>query len=253
LILAAGTSGEWIPRVFAASGASGFDLAFPSPTTSPVLQVGPDIAVRNATGLAVTLGTPTPSSLYMLAVPAGVPQCLSGVVLAPLAICYVKLVSVGGPVNQAPVVNAGPNQRITLPATATLSGSATDDGLPNPPGALTFAWTKVSGPGTVNFGNAASATTSASFSVAGTYVLRLTVSDSALAGSADVTITVNPVAAVNQPPVVNAGPNQTITLPATATLAGTATDDGLPNPPGALTYHWTQDSGPVSAVIANPR
>ena len=42
---------------------------------------------------------------------------------------------------------AGGNQTITLPATATLNGSATDDGLPNPPGALTYAWTMVSGPG----------------------------------------------------------------------------------------------------------
>ena len=94
-------------------------------------------------------------------------------------------------VNQAPQVNAGANQSITLPATANLSGSATDDGLPNPPAALTYAWTKVSGPGTVIFGNAANAVTTASFDAAGSYVLRLTASDSALAGTADVTITVN--------------------------------------------------------------
>ena len=43
-------------------------------------------------------------------------------------------------------------------------------------------------------------------------------------------------AGANQQPVVNAGPNQTITLPAGATLSGSATDDGLPNPPGQLTY-----------------
>ena len=35
----------------------------------------------------------------------------------------------------------------------------------------------------------------------------------------------------NQAPTVNAGPDQTVTLPNTAALAGTATDDGLPNPP----------------------
>ena len=103
--------------------------------------------------------------------------------------------------NQPPAVNAGTNQTITLPATAMLNGSATDDGLPNPPGALTYAWTKFSGPGIVTFGNAASATTAASFSVAGTYVLRLAASDSALSGSANVTITVNPAVAANQPPV----------------------------------------------------
>ena len=39
-------------------------------------------------------------------------------------------------------------------------------------------------------------------------------------------------AAANQAPVVNAGTAQTVTLPASANLAGSATDDGLPNPPG---------------------
>ena len=59
------------------------------------------------------------------------------------------------------------NQTILFPAVASLAGSATDDGLPNPPAALTYAWTKVSGPGTVTFANAASAVTTATFSLAG--------------------------------------------------------------------------------------
>src|SRR5262249_38551662 len=41
------------------------------------------------------------------------------------------------PTNVAPVVNAGTDQTITLPATASLSGIASDDGLPSPPGSLT--------------------------------------------------------------------------------------------------------------------
>ena len=65
--------------------------------------------------------------------------------------------------------------------------------------------------------------TTATFSQAGTYVLRLTASDSLLSTSDDVTITVNPAPPVNQPPVVNAGDDQTITLPAGATLAASST------------------------------
>src|SRR5207247_2396336 len=42
-------------------------------------------------------------------------------------------------VNAAPSVNAGADQVITLPSTAALSGTATDDNLPNPPGALTVS------------------------------------------------------------------------------------------------------------------
>ena len=46
-----------------------------------------------------------------------------------------------------------------------------------------------------------------------------------------------------QAPQVNAGTDQTITLPATADLTGTVTDDDLPNPPGAFTITWSKDSG----------
>jgi murein DD-endopeptidase MepM/ murein hydrolase activator NlpD len=101
---------------------------------------------------------------------------------------------VGGavpPSNQVPTANAGIDQTITLPSAATLNGSATDDGLPNPPATLTTTWSKVSGPGTVAFGNANSLNTTASFSTNGTYALRLTASDSALSTTDDVVITVN--------------------------------------------------------------
>jgi PKD repeat protein len=152
--------------------------------------------------------------------------------------------------NQAPVVNAGPDQTITLPAAASLSGSATDDGLPIPPGALTTVWSKVSGPGTVTFANAAALATTATFSVAGSYTLRLTASDSVLSTSDEIVVTVNPVP--NRPPVVNAGPDQAITLPAAASLSGAATDDGLPMPPGALTITWSKVSGPGTVTFANP-
>ena len=156
-------------------------------------------------------------------------------------------------VNQPPVVSAGQNQAITLPANSVnLAGTASDDGLPNPPGALTYAWTKSSGPGTVTFGAPTSLSTSASFSAAGSYVLVLTASDTVLSASSSVTVTVN-AAAVNQPPVVSAGQNQTITLPTNSVnLAGTASDDGLPNPPGALTYAWTKSSGPGTVTFGAP-
>ena len=53
----------------------------------------------------------------------------------------------------------------------------------------------VSGPGTVTFGNANALSTTASFSTAGTYVLRLRASDSVLATTDDMTVTVNPAVA----------------------------------------------------------
>ncbi len=99
----------------------------------------------------------------------------------------------GGSGNQAPTVSAGPNQTITLPSNATLNGTVTDDGLPSSPGSVTTTWSKVSGPGTVTFGNTGAVGTTASFSGAGVYVLRLMADDGALTRSDDLALTVNPI------------------------------------------------------------
>ena len=148
--------------------------------------------------------------------------------------------------NAAPVVNAGVDQAVTLPAAATLTGSYTDDGLSGFP--VTTPWTKTSGPGTVTFGNAAALTTTASFSAAGTYVLTLTANDGLLSGSDDITITTSGV--VNLAPVVNAGSNQTITLPTNVvTLTGSFTDDGIPGI--GVTTQWSKVSGPGTVTFGN--
>ncbi|MEI8352407.1 MAG: hypothetical protein WCG36_08860, partial [bacterium] len=51
-------------------------------------------------------------------------------------------------------------------------------------------------------------------------------------------------------PTVNAGPGQTITLPAMATLAGTVTDDGLPID-AAVMVAWTKTAGPGTVTFGN--
>ncbi len=235
-------------------------------------------------------------------------------------------------VNEDPVVNAGDDFEITLPASADLKGIVTDDDMPNPPAAFTVQWKKVDGPGDVTFADAASAVTTASFSVDGTYVLRLTADDSELNASDEVTVIVYPeptapaapileaitsgqdttgtltwnavadanfysvkygtslgiydatidvgnvmtytitelahnidyyfvVSAINNvgesansneetfrfvnlAPIVNAGDDVEITLPASAYLNGTVSDDGIPNPPEAITVQWEKVDGP---------
>ena len=87
--------------------------------------------------------------------------------------------------NRAPIVNAGPDQQITLPGQATMQGSVSDDGLPNP---LITTWSYVSGAGTATFTNRFSLTTTVSFTVAGTKLLRLTADDGAAQSSDDVVI-----------------------------------------------------------------
>src|SRR6476661_7822168 len=152
------------------------------------------------------------------------------------------------PVNVAPLVSAGPDLVVTLPADAVLDATVSDDGLPSPP-ALTSGWTVDSGPGPVTFQNAAAVDTRATFSFAGTYVLRLTANDSALSNSDTVQVTVQPTPA-NAAPLVSAGPDLVVTLPADAVLDATVSDDGLPSPP-ALTTGWTVDSGPGPVTFQN--
>ncbi len=101
--------------------------------------------------------------------------------------------------NKHPIVTAGSDQIITLPTSATLSGSATDDGLPNPPAALTYKWRKVDGPGAVVFADRNAPRTTASFSVEGTYTLTLIANDSIRTGSDKLAVTVLPSLATPSP------------------------------------------------------
>ena len=150
------------------------------------------------------------------------------------------------PSNQAPTAHAGSDRSLTLPSAASLSGTATDDGLPSG-SSLTYAWSKISGPGNVTFSAVNLAATSASFSVAGTYVVRLTVSDGSLHGSDDLTITVNPPITTTPPLAANAGVDRTLSLPATLTLSGTATPLS-----STLTYAWTKITGPGLVQFTSP-
>jgi hypothetical protein len=91
--------------------------------------------------------------------------------------------------NKAPVVNAGADQTIAFPGVANLNGNAGDDG--SPIDLLITAWTQVSGPGVVTFGNASEPRTTASFSAAGTYTLRLTATDGSLSSEDEVVVVVS--------------------------------------------------------------
>jgi len=99
------------------------------------------------------------------------------------------------PANQPPLVFGGPDQSIALPMTCTFLGLASDDALPSPPGLLSIAWSKISGPGTVTFSNSNAPVTTATFSASGIYQLRITGNDGAIIRTDDVTITVT-----NPPP-----------------------------------------------------
>jgi hypothetical protein len=113
-------------------------------------------------------------------------------ILLALALVAAPLAAQG---NQAPVVSI-PAQPTLQPTntTITLNPTVQDDGLPG--GVLLFRWCQASGPAPVIFGTPKQSMTTVTFDVAGTYVLRLKVSDGALTGAGNVTVVLNPLPSV---------------------------------------------------------
>ena len=109
----------------------------------------------------------------------------------------------------------------------SLDGTVSDvDGDP-----LTTVWSVVSGPASVALANSNAVDTSASFSTAGSYVLRLTADDGFTQTSSDITITV----------VTNLAPQYTLTV---------VSAHGTPSPAGVTTSDWNTVIHP--ALIDSP-
>jgi hypothetical protein len=105
----------------------------------------------------------------------------------------------------APVVAPGTAPAAIVGTVANLTGTATDaDGQPQP---LSSTWSKISGPGTVTFGNAAAPATTATFSAAGTYTLRLSATDGSATVFQDLAVT---AASPNTAPTISTVADQTI-------------------------------------------
>lgn len=145
-------------------------------------------------------------------------------------------------VNQTPTVNAGTDQTITLPSSANLDGTVTDDGLPS--STLTTTWSKVSGPGSVTFGNGSSIDTTASFSLAGSYILRLTASDGVLSASDEVSVIVNPVPDTTPPIISNGQPTGTLPAGTVSATLSVATNENA-------TCRYSTTAGTAFAAMTN--
>ncbi|MDQ6633095.1 MAG: hypothetical protein M3Y82_15300, partial [Verrucomicrobiota bacterium] len=94
------------------------------------------------------------------------------------------------PTNFAPVVDVGPDFTVQIATSATLNGLVSDDGNPNPPGALNNLWSFISGPVPITFTNAGSLTNTIQFNDAGSYLFRLTSTDGQVKIFDEVTVTV---------------------------------------------------------------
>ena len=149
--------------------------------------------------------------------------------------------------NTLPIADPGSPQTVDADQIVLLNGSGSTD----PGGSIaTYEWTQASGSG-VALTNATAAL--ASFiaprvAATETLVFRLTVTDNNGASqSRPVDITVRPFA--NNPPVADAGADQTAEALDVVTLDGSGSAD----PDGSsLTYDWRPEAGDPAVSIANP-
>jgi len=146
--------------------------------------------------------------------------------------------------NVAPVANAGDDQAVDVDTLVTLNGSGTDgDGDP-----ITYSWSFVSGPITVDLSDPSIANPSFIPPLTGIYVFELIVNDGRVDSIAD---TVNIyVALPNIPPTADAGPDQpNVIVGDLVTLDGSGSYDFDLDP--ITSYSWSQVSGP-SVTLSNP-
>ncbi|XP_029098818.1 dyslexia-associated protein KIAA0319 homolog isoform X3 [Monodon monoceros] len=149
-----------------------------------------------------------------------------------------------GRVNLPPVAVVSPErQELTLPLTSALiDGShSTDDTK-----IVSYHWEEVNGPFQEEKTSADTPVLHLSNLVPGNYTFRLTVTDSDGAiSSTTAALIVN--SAVDHPPVANAGPNQTITLPQNSiTLNGNESSDDHQ----IVLYEWSLGPGSESKEVA---
>ncbi len=147
---------------------------------------------------------------------------------------------------EPPIADAGPDQRITLPKdSALLDGSASAD----PDGSIVeYKWSKLAGPPSSFITNLSSAQTMTTGLEQGVYQFELVVTDDDGFLDKD-TMQVTVLSSTNQPPVANAGTDQTIVLPVNSIeLDGSASSDPDNN---ISTYAWTNISGPGPNTIVN--
>ncbi len=249
---------------------NGFKITANIVNTPPTSNAGPNQTIRLPLNSATLSGTVTPGSSNVISTnwsqssgpntstigsPASLNTLVNNLVqgvyvfkltatdsLGASSFSSVQVTVSSQPV--PPIVNAGNNQTIAQPASSvTLKGTDTARSSP----IISIIWSQVSGPGTSTISAPGSLNTLASNLVLGIYLFKLTAIDSlGLSSSSTVQVTVLPPSV---PPSVNAGPNQTITLPVnTIILSGVDTAGTSP----VVSTKWSLLIGPNSDSILTP-
>jgi hypothetical protein len=148
--------------------------------------------------------------------------------------------------NQPPTADAGPDQTVDEGVIVTLSGLNSidpDDGI------ASYFWEQTDGPA-VDLSNASSAESSFLATDVGTdgqsLTFKLTVTDNGDLQSSDFCV-IN-ISWINEPPMADAGPDQTVEEEDVVTLDGSSSadlDDGI------ASYMWEQTAGPSVTLSDN--
>jgi chitodextrinase len=142
-----------------------------------------------------------------------------------------------GPQNTPPVADAGADQTVNVGDTVTLDGSNSSDADSD---SLTYSWSleTPAGSGATLSG---SSTVSPTFvpDIEGSYTATLVVNDGTVDSTPDSAVITAQLIVVNNPPVSNAGPDQTVDIGSLVTLDGSGSSDADGDP---LTYSWSLDA-----------
>ncbi len=179
-----------------------------TPGAVPIVHSGQaytyDITATDTDGQSLVISAVVRPSWLTLTSTGNGTAILTGTATNSAVVSYPVSLSVSDGINtkvQSFVItlNSAPTVSITNPATPsvslpagtalTIEGSVSDDGLPASPGNVIASWSKVSGPGTVTFSSPGTVNTSATFSSAGIYVLRLTSTDGSATVFQDLNVT----------------------------------------------------------------
>ena len=153
--------------------------------------------------------------------------------------------------NSRPVANAGPDQVVLAGDSVQLNGSGSTDVDGNP---LTFSWSLTTSPvgSTATLSNPTIVNPTLVADRPGTYIAQLTVNDGKVDSAPDIVS----IDTRNQPPVANAGVNQSVALGTTVQLDGRASTDANGD---QLSFRWSFLSRPdgsgatlSDAAISNP-
>lgn len=241
----AASDGNYIVRLTATDAAgnnASSDVSFTWDTTSPSLSAGPDRIVNapftqtgvvsDATGVTLAWSKAFGPGELSFNQPANI---TTGISASQDGIYIVRLTATDSAGNittstmnlvwdtTPPTVSAGPDRIVKAPVTQTATAMDAT--------AMTYLWSKRSGPGTLSFSADSALTTTMTAGADGVYVVRLTAVDAAgNSAYSEMTLTWD-----TTPPTVSAGPDRIVN--ARITQTGTASDAT------AMSYLWTQTSG----------